>query len=136
MIGFVILAYKGWWWPGILVLTAISMLTQAAVSMYLKPGQDAERAAVAQRALDDERAGALPEHCPACGGPLTVASVTWLSSSTASCPYCRTAIKAARPQGPIQVVPQSAAPRPLPVAGQPSEQAALPQGKSAIGLPT
>lgn len=98
MIGLVILAITGWWWPGILVLSAISALTQAAIAVYVRRGEVAEQEVFAQKALQEERAGALPAQCPACGAPLTTASVIWRSDTTASCPYCNTTVRAARSQ--------------------------------------
>jgi len=37
LIGLAILAWQGWWWPGILVLVAISGLTQALIGQLSNP---------------------------------------------------------------------------------------------------
>ena len=37
LIGLAILFWKGWWWPGILVLVAISGLFEAFVRLVIKP---------------------------------------------------------------------------------------------------
>lgn len=97
MIGLVILAITGWWWPGVLVLSAISALVQAGIALYVRRGEEAKQEVAAQKALQEERAGALPAQCPSCGAPLTPASVIWRSNTTASCPYCNTKVRAARP---------------------------------------
>jgi hypothetical protein len=104
LIGLAILFMYGRWFPGILILVAVSGLTQAAIVAYLRRDderrelqaeqvrRDAER-----RAAEESRATALPEQCPGCGAPLTASSVIWQSGTTASCPYCRTSVKATRP---------------------------------------
>ena len=104
LVGIVLLAWRGWWWPGILVLVAISGLTQAVIVRHLRQGdeQRVQQAAQAQadaarRSAEESRATALPEQCPGCGAPLTAATVMWTSGSTATCSYCHTTIKATRP---------------------------------------
>ncbi len=104
LIGMAILFFTGNWFPGILVVMAVSALSQAAIAAYLKRGEEqraqAERLRVEQRAqreAEDARAGALPPICPGCGAPLTATTVLWRSATTAACPYCNRAIKAAQP---------------------------------------
>lgn len=87
LIGLAIIAWRGWWWPGILVLVAISGLVQAGISLYLK--QQTE-----QRTLVEQRERHLPAVCPNCGGPIDAAKVKWTGPYTAACPYCGTTIKA------------------------------------------
>ncbi len=98
LLGIAILAIRGWWWPGILVLVAISGLTQAAISLYLDNNEARTEAEVKQKEMEESRATALPAHCPACGAPIDTKSVMWRSNTTASCPYCNSSIKATRPQ--------------------------------------
>lgn len=97
LIGLAILAWKGWWFPGILVLIAISGLFQGAVTLYLKSREQAQAQAVQQAAQQDtlaqERAKWLPSVCPNCGGPISVATVHWTGPSTADCPYCKANLK-------------------------------------------
>lgn len=100
LLGIAIIALRGWWWPGILVLIAISGLTQAAISVYVGNNEARAEAEVKQKDLEETRATALPAHCPGCGAPLDARSVIWRSNTTASCPYCNTSIKATRPQPP------------------------------------
>lgn len=86
LIGLAIIAWQGWWWPGILVLVAISVLVEAGLRML------ADRTAHTET-VHTTRVRNLPEHCPNCGGPLSPDSVTWANDVTAICPYCRAAIK-------------------------------------------
>ena len=97
LVGLAILFWRGWWWPGILILMAVSGLTQALFFSMTQREAEAKEAVVAQRTLEETRAVALPERCPACGGPLTTKSVIWKSNTTAACPWCTTAVKATRP---------------------------------------
>jgi len=89
LIGLAILAWQGWWWPGILVLVAISGLTEAAMRQVVS--RRAEALASRQRAdeLDQARTALVPGVCPSCGSPLTPEAVVWTSSRTATCPYCK-----------------------------------------------
>ena len=57
LLGLVLLAWQGWWWPGILVLLAVSGLFQGIVQLYLSRGE-------AGRELVQERAKWLPATCP------------------------------------------------------------------------
>ncbi len=84
LIGLAILFWKGWLWPGILVLIAISSLTQAALQL-IGNRQEARQAAQAARAKGADR---LPATCPQCGAPISAAEVRWTGETTADCPYC------------------------------------------------
>lgn len=86
LIGLAILAWRGWWWPGILVLVAISGLIEAGLRVY------AGRAAHTE-AVQEVRVRNLPKNCPNCGGPLSPSTVNWANEVTALCPYCGTSIK-------------------------------------------
>ena len=87
LIGLAILFSQGWIFPGILVLIAISGLTQAAILYYIKQQQEQETLTAVREVL-------LPENCPNCGGPVTASSVKWTGRTTASCPFCGSTIKA------------------------------------------
>jgi hypothetical protein len=87
LIGLAILAWRGWWWPGILVLVAISGLAQTLLARY----QDQT---MAQQTLVQTRTRGLPENCPSCGGPLDAAKIKWSGETTALCPFCGSNIKA------------------------------------------
>jgi prepilin signal peptidase PulO-like enzyme (type II secretory pathway) len=88
LLGIAILALFDWWWPGILVLAAISGLVQGGLQLYLS--RKAE-----EKQLTERRAEWLPSLCPSCGGPLSVTTVTWTGPNTADCPYCKANLKPA-----------------------------------------
>ena len=93
LIGLAILAWQNWWWPGILVLAAISGLVQAGIQMYLAKQTKAEQDVGQAQGLATERAEWLPSICPNCGAPLSVAAVRWTGPATADCPYCKANLK-------------------------------------------
>ncbi|HEX7556822.1 MAG TPA: hypothetical protein VF338_09375 [Leptolinea sp.] len=102
LIGLAIIAWQGWWWPGILILVAISMILEAVI-MKIAPD-----AVVTVTKGDDEsssfqnspsippqpisppvhRADLLPANCPKCGGPTRGHEVHWTGDQSADCPYC------------------------------------------------
>jgi DNA-directed RNA polymerase subunit RPC12/RpoP len=112
LIGLAILALKGWWWPGILVLVAVSALVeavlprenadiagneedeefesggQAALSQGkpIAAGQAASQPAV--QASSGARLDLLPTNCPRCGAPLHGVDAKWTSDRSADCPFC------------------------------------------------
>jgi hypothetical protein len=88
LIGLAILFWQGWIFPGILVLVAISGVTQALMQAYVK--REAEKRQMTQRRTDW-----LPSKCPQCGGPLSVETVRWTGAATADCPYCSAHLKPA-----------------------------------------
>jgi hypothetical protein len=92
LIGLAVLFWTGWWFPGILILVAISGITQAllakmAANADQKASEQEATAAAARRA-----ALAVPPNCPTCGAAISAGSVTWTGPSTAQCPYCKAAI--------------------------------------------
>lgn len=86
LLGLAVLFWQGWWWPGILVLAAISGLTQGLIQLYLQRQQE-------RQALTVQRANWLPSKCPNCGAPISVAAVNWTGPDTADCPYCNTHLR-------------------------------------------
>ena len=86
--GLAILFFTGWWFPGILVLVAISGITQALLQARAR--QDETKQAVAQEAR--AAAMAVPANCPTCGAAISASSVNWTGPATASCPYCKAAV--------------------------------------------
>ena len=87
LIGLAIIAWQGWWWPGLLVLVAISGLAEAGIRLYLN--RQAE-----QKTMAESRVRHLPANCPNCGGPIDAAKVRWSGSYTAICPFCGATVKA------------------------------------------
>lgn len=86
LIGLAILFWQGWFWPGILVLAAVSGLTQALLMAYVNRQEET-------RALEETRELFLPENCPNCGGPVTKGNVHWTGRRTAACPFCGSPLK-------------------------------------------
>jgi hypothetical protein len=108
LMGLAVLAWKDWWWPGILVLLAISALTQAAIQKFA-PGS-MEEASEEQEQPDARHAPQpsapapvptqtvksqpshpthrLPSECPKCSGPIRGVEVRWTGELSADCPYC------------------------------------------------
>jgi hypothetical protein len=93
LIGLAILAWRDWWWPGILVLVAISGLVQAGIQMYLSNRNKTREEVSEAKNVAKERAEWLPSICPTCGAPLSVSTVHWTGPATADCPYCKANLK-------------------------------------------
>ena len=93
LLGLALLIWKGWIFPGIFILMAISGLFQAGVLFYLK-NQEEQKVKTAQaEKLAAERAAWLPSTCPSCGGPTNIQNVNWTGASSATCPYCSASIR-------------------------------------------
>jgi len=99
LIGLAILAWKGWWWPGILVLIAISLVIEAILMRYAphafatpEPTQPAPPAPPAPAApapqASEHPFELLPSVCAKCGGPIRGHEVKWTGPQSADCPYC------------------------------------------------
>jgi hypothetical protein len=88
LIGLAVLFYTGNWFPGILILVAISGVAQAL--LLSKAKQEEAKAQAAQSAR--QAALAIPSVCPTCGAAINASSVVWSGVSTAHCPYCKAAI--------------------------------------------
>jgi hypothetical protein len=93
LLGLAVIAWQDWWWPGILVLIALSGLAQGLLGWYFS--QKKEEAARQDEAaqIEQQRAAWLPSVCPNCGGPISVATVRWTGDHTADCPYCSANLK-------------------------------------------
>jgi hypothetical protein len=98
LIGLAILFWRGWFWPGILVLVAISMLIEALLMQFAPQAFEEADETAAQAAdsspspaappVQEHRAELLPSACPRCGAPVRSAEVKWTGSQAADCPYC------------------------------------------------
>src|SRR5512133_3916342 len=102
LIGLAIIAWHGWWWPGILVLVAISLVIEA-VLMRVSPqsfepvednpsptqpiAESVDRPSPAPTP-PEHRLDLLPDICPRCGGPILGHDVNWTGPQSANCPYC------------------------------------------------
>lgn len=98
LIGLAILAWQGWWWPGILVLVAISVLIEALL-MQFAPQAFEDTAPTADEVptpapspavppMPEHRLELLPSSCPKCGAPIRGDEVKWTGSQSADCSYC------------------------------------------------
>jgi hypothetical protein len=101
LIGLAILAWQGWWWPGILVLVAISVIFEAVLKQYVPqavekvettqaPAQPIPQtnAALVTITPPEHRVDLLPAACSKCGGPLRGHEVRWTGPQSADCPFC------------------------------------------------
>lgn len=101
LIGLGVLFYFNWFWPGILVLIGISMLSQALIQALapdaveseepeeppipFEPGPQPPAVAPAEASHPTQR---LPADCPKCGAPIRGIEVNWTGPTSADCPYC------------------------------------------------
>jgi hypothetical protein len=92
LIGLAILFATGWWFPGILVLVAISGVTQALLAKMAASEEQKATDKAALAAAARTAAMAVPANCPTCGAAISAASVTWTGPTAAQCPYCKAAI--------------------------------------------
>jgi len=110
VMGIYILASRGWWWPGILVLVALSALFEAFVRRFVPEAYVAENptgpaspeqaitptAPIAPSpstmaaSIPEHRIDLLPQVCPSCNGPIRGNEVKWTGPQSANCPYCGT----------------------------------------------
>ncbi|NMB59720.1 MAG: hypothetical protein GYA12_11155 [Chloroflexi bacterium] len=103
LLGLAVIAWQGWWWPGILILVAISVLYEAVIEQiapgaFIKEPRDDEFAAVQQPGerliLKSEpaptyhRTDLLPTNCPRCGAPTRGHDTHWTGPQSANCSYC------------------------------------------------
>ena len=106
LIGIFILASRGWWWPGILVLIAISALYEGLLQRFTPYAYEEQALVEAPKpAMDtppespqvmssipatEHRIDLLPQVCPSCNGPIRGHEVKWIGPQSANCPYCGT----------------------------------------------
>jgi hypothetical protein len=95
LIGLAILFVKGWWWPGILVLIAISGIAESLIRQYAPDAvEKAEQPvpvklpATPAASPSEHRLELLPTTCPNCGGPTRGHEVKWTGPQSADCLYC------------------------------------------------
>ena len=99
LIGLAILFWRGWLWPGILVLIAVSTIVESvirlAVPSAIAPADQPETSSSPSPPAQSgrapgvaRRADLLPSDCPKCGAPVRGNEVTWTGPQSADCPYC------------------------------------------------
>ena len=101
LIGLAILFWKGWFWPGILVLVAMSTILEIVI-MGLFPDSYREKTdgkhnkSPVPDPLDvrspvtaaPQHTGQLPANCPKCGAPTRGHEVKWIDDTSAECSFC------------------------------------------------
>jgi hypothetical protein len=105
LLGLYVLGTHNWWWPGILVLAAISAIYEGLLQRFLPdayveqtPDESvntttvppAPAAEIAPPAPPEHRIELLPQVCPSCNGPIRGHEVKWTGPQSANCPYCGT----------------------------------------------
>ena len=110
LVGIYILASRGWWWPGILMLVAISALYEGLIQRFVPEGTVEEKptapatsaqmppaspvplapTALQESLLQEHRIELLPQVCPSCNAPIRGHEVKWTGPQSANCPYCGT----------------------------------------------
>jgi hypothetical protein len=106
LIGLAVLAWKDWWWPGILILIAISGIAESLIRQYapdaiektdtppippippMPPTLFTKSQAISVTPSSEHRLEFLPTTCPNCGGPIRGHEVKWTGPQSADCPYC------------------------------------------------
>jgi hypothetical protein len=110
LVGLYLLFSRGYFFPGILILLAISALYEGLLARfaphafeYENPNVPATGPAIAGASVDksieltgglpanqEHRLDLLPQACPSCNGPIRGHEVRWTGSRSANCPYCGT----------------------------------------------
>ncbi len=106
LIGLYILASRGWWWPGILILVAISALYEGFLQRFAPSAFEEQAPVEAPKPIvettpepsrsmpsipaQEHRIDLLPQACPSCNGPIRGHEVKWTGPQSANCPYCGT----------------------------------------------
>ena len=109
LIGLAILAWRDWWWPGILVLIAISLVIEGVLMQYApqafekmesssspSPVAAAPMPSSPAPSASEHRVDLLPSVCARCGGPIRGHEVKWTGPQSADCPYCGASLPMAR----------------------------------------
>jgi hypothetical protein len=110
LIGIALMISYNWWWPGILVLVAISGVFEAFLQRYAPEAYVDESPAINSAATQpaagsfptdsahypagsfastpEHRLDLLPSVCPNCNGPVRGHEIKWTGPQSANCPYC------------------------------------------------
>jgi len=105
LLGLAVIAWQGWWWPGILVLVAISVLFEAIIKKFapeafvkipIDADEENKTANTRTASFPSSQAAAgpvhrsalLPPNCPRCGAPTRGHEVKWTGAQSADCPFC------------------------------------------------
>jgi hypothetical protein len=100
LLGLAILAWGNWWWPGILVLIAISILYEAILNQFAPQAFEEPESRMPQTPAtpvssvpvaptpQEHRFELLPSVCPKCSAPIRGSEIKWTGPQSADCPYC------------------------------------------------
>ena len=105
LIGIIIIATHNWWWPGILILFALSGIFEGFLQLYAPEAYVEEtpstptpqaatpipptfQAPTPSTTLQEHRIDLLPTTCPNCNAPIRGQEVKWTGPQSANCPYC------------------------------------------------
>lgn len=109
LIGIALLITYDWWWPGILVLVAISGVYEGFLQRYTPEAyvEESHRGSsssveatasltpesatppdVGSTSMPEHRLELLPAVCPNCNGPIRGHEIRWSGPQSANCPYC------------------------------------------------
>ena len=106
LLGLYILISRGWIFPGIFVLLAISAIYEGILQQFAPHAFEEEvrttpepaaplpyttpPVATVQANVQEHRIDLLPQVCPSCNGPIRGHEVKWTGPQSANCPYCGT----------------------------------------------
>lgn len=105
LLGLYILFTRGPFFPGILVLVAISAIYEGILQRFLPNAYEEQEPAGPQNTASmpprpglemapvapaEHRIDLLPQVCPSCNGPIRSHEVKWTGPQSANCPYCGT----------------------------------------------
>lgn len=109
LIGLGILLWKGWIWPGILILIALSTIIEVVIMKMVPDSFEVEEPlppippiapagpaapthpSVMSTVVETpvvHHAENLPTNCPKCGAPTRGHDVKWTSANSADCSFC------------------------------------------------
>jgi len=104
LLGLAVIAWQDWWWPGILILVALSVVYEAIIKQvapdafvkdtrpddFSSPIQQPAGRVVTRTEPDAtyHRVDLLPTNCPRCGAPTRGHDTHWTGSQSANCSYC------------------------------------------------
>jgi len=106
LVGLYILISRGWIFPGIFILLAISAIYEGFLQRYAPhafeeeppttspqvtaPISAAPPPAISPAPVLEHRIDLLPQVCPNCNAPIRGHEVKWTGPQSANCPYCGT----------------------------------------------
>lgn len=110
LIGIALMITYNWWWPGILIVVAISGIFEAFLQQYAPeayvdenaatmpastqpssgsiPADSTNHPAGSSASMPAHRLELLPTVCPNCNGPIRGHEIKWTGPQSANCPYC------------------------------------------------